>query len=80
MAGVTAAASHHIAARALLAPDQLSALRERVEWKGFALIAHAWFIILGSMALVVLFPNPLTYRRYHLAHQDQGVNGSKPVY
>jgi len=61
MAGVTAAASHHIAARALLAPDQLSALRERVEWKGFALVAHAWTIILGSMALVALFPNPLTY-------------------
>jgi fatty acid desaturase len=61
MAAVTAAASHRIAARALLAPDQLAALRERVEWKGIALIAHAWTIILGSMALVAIFPNPLTY-------------------
>ena len=61
MAAVTAAASHRIAARMLLAPDQLSALRKRVEWKGFALIAHAWTIILGSMALVAVFPNPLTY-------------------
>jgi fatty acid desaturase len=61
MAAVTAAASHRIAARALLAPDQLAALRERVEWKGIALIAHAWTIILGSIALVAVFPNPLTY-------------------
>ena len=36
-------------------------LRERVEWKGIALIAHAWAVILGSIALVALFPNPLTY-------------------
>src|SRR5262249_16482492 len=61
MAAITAAASHRITARALLAPDQLSALRERVEWKGFALILHAWTIILGSMALVAVYPNPLTY-------------------
>jgi fatty acid desaturase len=61
MAAVTAAASHRIVARALLAPDQLAALRERVQWKGIALIAHAWTIILGSMALVAVFPNPLTY-------------------
>src|SRR5262249_4541852 len=60
MAAITAAASHRITARALLAPDQLSALRERVEWKGFALILHAWTIILGSMALVAVYPNPLT--------------------
>lgn len=50
-----------IPARELLAPAELSALRERVEWKGIALIAHAWGVILGSIALVAIFPNPLTY-------------------
>jgi fatty acid desaturase len=59
MAATTAAL--RIPARELLAPDELVALRERVEWKGIALIAHAWGVILGSIALVAVFPNPLTY-------------------
>ena len=50
-----------IPARELLAPAELARLRERVEWKGIALIAHAWAVILGSIALVAIFPNPLTY-------------------
>jgi fatty acid desaturase len=61
MAALTAAASHGSAARALLAPDQLAVLRTRVEWKGIALVAHAWAVILGSIALVAAFPNPFTY-------------------
>jgi fatty acid desaturase len=56
-----AATKHRIAARELVTPEQLARLRERVEWKGIALIAHAWSIILGAMALVAVFPNPLTY-------------------
>ena len=55
------AATHRIAARELITPDQLAALRERVEWKGIALIAHAWCVIFSAMALVAIFPNPLTY-------------------
>jgi fatty acid desaturase len=54
-------ATRRIAARELIAPDQLVALREPVEWKGIALIAHAWAVILGAIALVAMFPNPLTY-------------------
>src|SRR5947208_16213820 len=50
-----------ILARELLAPSELAELRERVEWKGIALIAHAWAVILGSIALVAIFPNPVTY-------------------
>src|ERR1044072_4008702 len=50
-----------IPARDLLTPSELAVLRERVEWKGVALIAHAWAVILGSIALAALFPNPLTY-------------------
>ena len=57
----SAAAPHRIAARELVTPDQLAELRERVEWKGIALIAHAWSIIVGAMVLVAVFPNPLTY-------------------
>ncbi len=55
------AAALRIPARELLADDELAALRERVEWKSIALIAHAWAVILGSIALVAAFPNPLTY-------------------
>ena len=61
MSAATAAASPRIAARELLTPDQLGALRARVEWRGFALIAHAWAVILGSIAFVAVLPNPLTY-------------------
>ena len=61
MSAANAAASHRIAARELVTPDQLAHLRECVEWKGIALIAHAWAVILGAMALVAAYPNPLTY-------------------
>jgi len=59
MAATTAAL--RIPARELIAPAELAELRKRVEWKGIALIAHAWAVILGSIALVAIFPNPLTY-------------------
>jgi fatty acid desaturase len=50
-----------IPARELLDPADLAALRERSAWKGIALVAHAWAVIFGSIALVAIFPNPLTY-------------------
>jgi fatty acid desaturase len=55
------AVAHRIAARELVTPEQLAALREPMEWKGIALIAHAWIVILGAIALVAAFPNPLTW-------------------
>ena len=61
MSANSAAASHRITARDLVTPDQLADLRARVAWKGIALIAHAWLVILAAMALVAVFPNPLTY-------------------
>jgi fatty acid desaturase len=61
MSATAAAASHRIAAHELVTPDQLASLRERVEWKGIALIIHAWSVILAAMALVAFFPNPATY-------------------
>src|SRR5205085_5150327 len=50
-----------VLARELVAPSELAILRERVAWKGIALIVHAWGVILASIALVAIFPNPLTY-------------------
>jgi fatty acid desaturase len=55
----TPAAAHRIAARELVTPEELADLRKRVEWKGIALIAHAWIVIMGAIALVAAFPNPL---------------------
>jgi hypothetical protein len=34
---------------------------QRSTWKGIALIAHAWALIFGSIALVAWWPNPLTF-------------------
>jgi fatty acid desaturase len=55
------ATAARIPARALIPAEELARLRERVEWKGMALIAHAWAVILGAVALVAAWPNPLTY-------------------
>ncbi len=48
-------------ARDFLTEDQLIAVRTRSTWKGVALIVHAWALILGSIALVAWWPNPLTF-------------------
>ncbi len=55
------APAHRIPARELISPAELAALRELKEWKGIALIVHAWAVIFGAIALVALLPNPLTY-------------------
>ena len=62
----SASPAHHIPgrripARDLLTAEQLAQVRERVEWKGLALVAHAWFVIAGAMALVAIWPNPVTF-------------------
>jgi fatty acid desaturase len=48
-------------ARDFLTEEQLIEVRHRATWKGAALIAHAWVLILGAIALVAWWPNPLTY-------------------
>jgi fatty acid desaturase len=53
--------SPRIRARDFLTEDQLVELRRRSTWKGAALIAHAWALILASIALVAWWPNPVTY-------------------
>jgi fatty acid desaturase len=61
MSAPIAAVSHRIAARELITPAQLAALRQPSESKGIALIAHAWAVIFAAITLVAVFPNPLTY-------------------
>lgn len=45
----------------LLTPAQLERVRARSDWRGAWLVAHAWAVIVLAAALVVLWPNPLTY-------------------
>ena len=61
MSATPAAACLRIGARELVSPDQLISLRQRREWRGIALIAHAWAVIFAAIALVALFPNVVTY-------------------
>ena len=56
-----AAVSQRVPARDLLPRDVVAALTKRVEWKSAALILHAWSVIFGAIAVVALWPNPLTY-------------------
>ena len=48
-------------ARDIMTEAELIAVRSRSNWKGLALIVHAWALIAGAIALVALWPNPLTY-------------------
>src|SRR4051794_16446168 len=61
MPSAAGSAVRRVHARELLTEAELSSLRERSEWEGVALIAHAWAVILGSIALVAIVPNPFTY-------------------
>jgi fatty acid desaturase len=61
MADGTAPSARRVAARDLLTEPQLARLRERSLWRGPWMIAHAWGVILGSIALFAWWPNPLTF-------------------
>lgn len=50
-----------IRARDLLTDQELIEVRTRATWKGVAMVAHAWGLIFGAMALVAIWPNPLTF-------------------
>ncbi len=45
----------------LLTPQQTDAVQARSTLRAVALIAHAWVVILGSMTVFALWPNPLTF-------------------
>ncbi len=48
-------------ARDLMTEQELVEVRTRSTWKSVALIAHAWTLILGSIAMVAVWPNPFTF-------------------
>src|SRR5438874_13784143 len=48
-------------ARDIMSRDELAEIRIRKTWKGIALIVHAWALIIGSIALVAWWPNPLIF-------------------
>jgi fatty acid desaturase len=50
-----------IRARDLMTEQELVEVRTRSTWKSLFLIAHAWTLILGSIAMVALWPNPFTF-------------------
>ncbi|WP_454712791.1 fatty acid desaturase family protein [Cupriavidus nantongensis] len=43
-----------------LSPDEIAQVRARSTWRGIGMIAHCWATIAAMMALVAMFPNPLT--------------------
>ncbi len=50
-----------IRARDLMTDQELIEVRTRATWKGMAMIVHAWILIFGAIALVAIWPNPLTF-------------------
>jgi fatty acid desaturase len=50
-----------IRATDLMSEQDLAAVRARSTWKGSALIAHAWILIGASIAMVAIWPNPITF-------------------
>ncbi|MFO1116122.1 MAG: fatty acid desaturase family protein [Beijerinckiaceae bacterium] len=45
----------------VLTKEQLASVRDRPTWRGVWMIAHAWVVIAAAIALVAIFPNPLTF-------------------
>jgi fatty acid desaturase len=63
---ITAASGHadhgprRLPARTFLTEAQLADVRTRQTWRGVWMIAHAWAVILSAVAVVAIWPNPLT--------------------
>jgi len=49
-----------VAALTLITAEQLAEVRVRSPWRGIAMVVHAWATIAAALALVALWPNPLT--------------------
>lgn len=45
----------------LFTAGELKRLSRRSDWVGAGLVLHAWALILGSMAVFAVWPNPLTF-------------------
>ena len=47
--------------KTVFTPEEWSRLTSRSSWRGMWLVAHAWGTIIASVALVTIWPNPLTW-------------------
>jgi len=47
--------------KTVFTPEEWSRLTSRDSWRAMWLVAHAWGTIAGSIALVTIWPNPLTW-------------------
>jgi fatty acid desaturase len=47
--------------KAVFTPEEWRRLTARSSWHGMWLVAHAWGAIIASIALVTIWPNPLTW-------------------
>jgi fatty acid desaturase len=54
-------AAARIDPKTVFAPEQWSRLTSRSSWRGMWLVVRTWGTIAGSIALVTLWPNPLTW-------------------
>lgn len=45
----------------LISREELAQVRARSDWIGVALVAHAWAVIFGCMALLAFIPDPLIW-------------------
>lgn len=46
--------------KTVFAPEEWERLTKRSSWRGIALVAHAWALVIVAAALVAIWPNPLT--------------------
>ena len=54
------AAVTRIDPKTVFTPEEWARLTARSPWMGFALVAHAWALIIGAGALFIVWPNPAT--------------------
>ena len=47
--------------KSVFTPDEWSRLTSRSSWRGLWLVVHAWGTIAAAIALIALWPNPLTW-------------------
>lgn len=47
--------------KTVFTPEEWARLTARSSWRGIALVAHCWGLIVGAGALFILYPNPATY-------------------
>lgn len=47
--------------KTIFSPEEWRGLTARSSWRGMGLVAHAWGTIAAAIALVTLWPNPLTW-------------------